>query len=240
VLRLPEDDYNDIEISDPYLLREYPKDKLGIIDVKLKTKSKKIIHIEIQLSVTPELKGRIVYYVAKLVTEQLGSGIDFNIIKKVISIVITDEPMIDSTGKYHHRFVLCEPETGIQFTDLIEINTLELCKLPEDTDGTTLYDWSKFIAAENEDELDKVAKRNQEVEKAVVKLKELSADERARELFESQEILRRENAAQKRWAVKQREYEIAKNAMLMNMDLVDIIKLTGLTSEELAELQNTN
>ena len=49
MLRLPEDDYNEIEIADPHLLREFDDDKLAVIDVKLHTKSKKVIHIEIQL-----------------------------------------------------------------------------------------------------------------------------------------------------------------------------------------------
>ena len=34
VLKLPEDDYNEIEIADPHLLREFDGDKLAIIDVK--------------------------------------------------------------------------------------------------------------------------------------------------------------------------------------------------------------
>jgi hypothetical protein len=37
-LDLPEDDYDYIEIADPHLLREFPADKLGVIDVKLKIK----------------------------------------------------------------------------------------------------------------------------------------------------------------------------------------------------------
>ena len=37
VLHLPDDDYNEIEIVDPHLLRDFDGDKLGIIDVKLKT-----------------------------------------------------------------------------------------------------------------------------------------------------------------------------------------------------------
>ena len=48
VLRLPEDEYSEIVIADPYLVPEYAGDKLAIIDVKLHTKSHKIIHIEIQ------------------------------------------------------------------------------------------------------------------------------------------------------------------------------------------------
>ena len=37
VLRLPDDDYQEIMITDPHLLREFDGDKLAIIDVKLHT-----------------------------------------------------------------------------------------------------------------------------------------------------------------------------------------------------------
>ena len=50
--------------------------KLAIIDVKLYTRGRKVVHIEIQLKVTPELKNRIILYDAKLITEQIGSGDD--------------------------------------------------------------------------------------------------------------------------------------------------------------------
>ena len=136
MLRLPDDDYHEIEIADPHLLREFEGDKLAVIDVKLHTKSKKIIHIEIQLKVTPELKNRIVFYEAKLITEQIGSGDDYDAIKKVISIIITDEDLIPVSPRYHHRFTFYDQEAGVEFTDLIELHTLELRKLPSGADGT--------------------------------------------------------------------------------------------------------
>jgi len=82
MLKLPEEDYHEIEISDPHLLREFDEDKLSVIDVKLRTKNRKIIHIEINLKVTPELKKRIIFYEAKLITEQIGSGDEYEEIKK--------------------------------------------------------------------------------------------------------------------------------------------------------------
>ena len=188
VLKLPEDDYNELEIADPHLLREYAGDKLGIIDVKLKTKSGKVIHIEIQISITPALRRRIIYYDAKLITEQIGSGDDYDAIKRVISIIITEESLIADSPRYHHRFTFYDPEAGVEFSDLIEIHTLELGKLPKRTDGTPLYDWARFIAAETEEELDMVAQRNPQVGRAVVKLRVLSADECARNLFKRRDI----------------------------------------------------
>jgi predicted transposase/invertase (TIGR01784 family) len=234
VLRLPEDDYNEIEIADPNLLRKFAGDKLGIIDVKLKTKSKKIIHIEIQLSVTPELRERIIFYDAKLITEQIGSGDDYDIIKKVISIIITDEKLIPLSERYHHRFILYDPDAKVELSDIIEINTLELCKLPEGADGTPLYDWASFIAAESEEELKMIAERNPQIRRAAVKLVELSADERARDLYERREKERRDERARMRGV----KFDIAKNLFLTNLTTDEISNATGLTYEEVESLRS--
>ncbi|MCL1790510.1 MAG: Rpn family recombination-promoting nuclease/putative transposase [Peptococcaceae bacterium] len=48
-LSIPPEEYEEVIIVDPHLIREHPADKLGIIDVKVKTKSGKTIHIEIQV-----------------------------------------------------------------------------------------------------------------------------------------------------------------------------------------------
>ncbi len=237
VLRLPEDDYDEIEIIDPHLLREFNGDKLGIIDVKLRTKSRKIVHIEIQLSVAAEIKERLVYYDAKLITEQIGSGDDYSIIHKVVSIVILDENLITDSPNYHHRFTLYDADAGIELTDLIEINTLELQKLPSDADGTPLYDWARFIAAETEEELEMLAERNPEVKRAVIKFRELSADERVRDTYFRREMMRRDIASQKKRALKQRDLEIAHKLMKMGLSDDQIVAATDLTIEEITGLR---
>ena len=239
MLRLPEDDYHVIEIADPHLLREFEEDKLAIIDVKLYTKTRKIVHIEIQLEVKAqaELKKRIIFYDSKLITEQIGSGDDYDLIKKVISIVITDDNLISASPRYHHRFTLYDPEAGVEFSDILELQLLELKKLPESVDGTELYDWAKFIAAETEEELTMIAERNPHVGKAVVKLRELSADERARDLYERREKARRDIAAEKKWAVKQGMMDVARNLLNIGDSIDKIITVTGLTHEEVENLR---
>ena len=186
----PLEDYNEIVISDPHLLPEYKGDKLSIIDVKLRTKSGKIIQIEIQLEVRPEMSKRIVFYDSKLITEQLGEKDNYTKINQVISIIITKEKLIKNSARYHHRFTFCDPDAKIELTDIVEIHTLELSKLPEGTDGTLLYDWAKFIDAENEEEFNMVAERNPEVKKAVVRLEALSGDALARRVAELEQKAR--------------------------------------------------
>jgi len=55
----------------------------------------------------------------------------------------------------------------------------------------------------------------------VVKLRELSADERARDLYEGREKALRDIADEKRWALKKQAFDIAK-AFLCLGDTVDI------------------
>ena len=240
VLRLPNDEYDEVTIVDPHLLREFEADKLGILDVKVKTKTKKIIDIEIQILPSPQLKQRVIFYSSKMVTEQVGIGENYQKIKRVISIIITDYLLIPGSQKYHHRFVLYDPEAGIEFTDIIEVNTLEIPKLPEIEDGTQLWNWLKFLSAERKEDLDMIAEKSPQVKKAVVRLMELSNDERTRLLYESRQKMEWDNQAREQGAVKTREYEIARNALQKKMPIDDIVDITGLTHEEIEGLQVTN
>ena len=244
ILNLEEDDYHDIEIADPYLLPEYVGDKSAIIDVKLHTKSRKVIHIEIQLKVTEAMRERIVFYDAKLITEQIGVSEKYDKIKKVISIIITDERLIPVSPRYRHRFTFYDPDAGVEFTDLIEIHTIKLQKLPENTDGTALYDWAKFIAAETEEELDMVAQRNPQIERAAVKLRALSTDERARDMFERREKGQRDLAmwtdeAERKGRDEER-IEFARKMLKRNRPINEIMEDTGFSKAYIDSLRNTD
>ena len=130
----------------------------------------------------------------------LGSGDRYGAIQKVISIVITEEKIIKQIPRYHHRFTFYDPQACAEFSDIIEIHTIELGKLPENADGTELYDWASFIYAESEEELNMVAARNPKVKKAVVTLQKLSADEQARDMYERREKAMRDIDSRERWA----------------------------------------
>jgi predicted transposase/invertase (TIGR01784 family) len=240
VLHIPEDEYEEIEIADPHLLPDYIDDKYGIIDVKLYTKSKKIIHIEIQLQVSPKLKKRIIFYTSKLITEQIGSGSKYDEIQNVISIIITDKTLIHDSKNYYHRFTFHDREAKIDFSDLIEINTIELDKLPDVADGSSLYDWAKFIDAKTEEELSMLEERNPQVKEAVVKLRRLSADEQARWEYETKEKIRMDTDMFESWArekgLEEGKREVAKNLLRIKLPLEQIIETTGLSREEIEKL----
>ena len=191
VLDIPDEEYDRLVIVDPHIKKESENDKYGILDVKLHTVSGSVIHIEIQVRVLPDMKARTIYSQSKLVTEQMASGMNWSNIKRTITIVITSDVFIPEGDNYHHQFRY-RTDDGIEFTDLSEINTLDLNKLPADDDSTELWDWMKFIKTDDEEVLDMLATRSPQMRKAVGVLKELSTDEATRMLYEKREMARRD------------------------------------------------
>jgi hypothetical protein len=72
------------------------------------------------------------------------------------------------TAYYYHSFTFYDSEAKIELSNLVEINTIELDKLPKVADGSQLYDWAKFIDAKTEEELSMIAERNPQVKEVVV------------------------------------------------------------------------
>jgi len=233
VLQLSDDDYSEITIIDPHLLREYKEDKLGVLDVKVKTKSGKLVNVEIQVLPSPELRKRVVFYASKMLAGQAKSGEKYTNIKRVISIVITDHILIPESQKYHNRYTLYDPESCTEFSDILEIHAVELPKIPAATDGTQLWWWTKFLSAKSKEEFVMLAEQNPQVKKAVVRLMELSADQRTRSIVESRQ--------KREWDIRAREkgikVDVAREMLNDSVPIPNIMKYTGLTSEEIERLR---
>ena len=59
VLELPVEEYEKVTIVDPNVKKEYNKDKAGILDVKIHTKTGTVIDVEIQVEPDAPLEKRI-------------------------------------------------------------------------------------------------------------------------------------------------------------------------------------
>jgi predicted transposase/invertase (TIGR01784 family) len=127
-----------------------------------------------------------------MITEQISRGDDYDKIKRVICIVITDFTFLEEETDYHNVYRWRNIKSGNEFTNLIELNTLEIPKLPVEADKTKLWDWMCFLKSETEEEFEMIATRNPQIGKAVAVLMDLSADERTRMIEESREKARRD------------------------------------------------
>ena len=239
-VELPDEEY-ELTFLDTHLKPEAEGDKLGIVDVKVKTKNGKIIHIEIQVNPVRNIGRRLSFYKSKLIVEQIGESDQYGVIQKVICICITDYEMFPGEEGYLNRFRFYNPKNGLCFEDIPEeIYTLELPKVPVWHDGTGVWEWTQFLRSKRREEFEMIAERNPEIRKAVNTLYELSADEKTRAEYEYRLKARRDT----QWWIDSAREEgewykaigIARNLKARGRPLEEIAEDTGLDLESIRNL----
>jgi predicted transposase/invertase (TIGR01784 family) len=185
----------DISFMDTVLKPEAEEDKMGIVDIKVKTASGKILDVEIQLNPFPYLEQRISFYKSKLIVEQIKEGEKYDVIRQVICVCILDYALFPEAKEYLNRFRFYNPENGMCFKGIPEvIYTIELPKVPVKSDGRTVWDWMQFLRGKRKEEFEMVAERNREVRGAVDMLYRLSEDPEVRARMEYREKARKDHA----------------------------------------------
>jgi predicted transposase/invertase (TIGR01784 family) len=250
-LKLPAEEYDHLVIVDPHLKREFEDDKMGILDVKVHTKGGIVINVEIQVATSPELRDRIVVYVAKMLTEQVKKGNTWDTAEQVISIIIMNEVLLPEETGYYNEYALCNRKSGKPFADLLGVNILELSKLPKEADGTPLWYWGTFLKSEKEEEFNVVAEKEPGVKKAVGVLMELSEDERNQMLQDARDrwLTDDKNAMNYKYRLgkeagieigreelQQKQLEIARNFKALGLPAEQFAAGTGISLEKIAAL----
>ena len=244
MLDLPDQEYDHIEFADTHLLPDDIDGKMGILDIKLYTKNKNVIDIEIQVWRVPDLQERILFYLSRMVFEQIKQGDDYRKIKKAISIVITDFSLIEDSDHYCNRYRLYDKNTQSEFTELVEVITLELPKLPAQNDQSGLWEWLQFIKSEKEEVWTMLAEKNPQIKKAVAVVKKLSEEERIKRLAESREKAQWDEylrmtgsrAEGKVEGILETQIEIVRAMRLKGFDEFVISEITKLSIEEIRKL----
>jgi len=148
--------------------------------------------------------------------------------------------------------MLCDIKTKSLFTDILEIHTFEMKKLPEFPESGEKNEkqflWLSLIGADREEEVEMLATKSPVMKKAVGVLKKLSADEKARLLYESREKARFDEMARLHGAraeglaegeaigLTKGRREMAKQMLARGMDIGVISELTGLPEDEIGIL----
>ena len=136
-----------VEILNPFSNKDTESDKLSVLVIKARDETGRLFNVEMQIRLHHALRERVLFYWAKLYTEQLSEGEDYAALRPTISVLVVDDILFPELAGPHHRFRLCEESRGTVFSDQIELHVLELPKfakrLPELTDD--LDKWLFFL-----------------------------------------------------------------------------------------------
>ena len=180
--------------NDRYLMKNYPDEKLGIVDLKATLNNGTICDIEIQLADNKDTAERFLFYWSKIYSSQLVKGDDYGKLNKVIGIIILDFE-IEKTKKIKElstKWKITEVSTGKQIvlTDVLEFYIIEIPKAREilkKDPSNKLAQWVMFLDNPNESEVSKIMNENEEIKEAMSELEKISKDKELRRVAELRE-----------------------------------------------------
>jgi predicted transposase/invertase (TIGR01784 family) len=242
LLDIPEDDYDRLTIDDPFLQRWFKRGKEGIVDLKLTTKSGKIIHIELQVAKAPNMRDRVLYYGAKLIGDQLKLGEDYDKLHQVVSIVICDHTLLEEESSYMNVYELRNENNG-SFTNKFRLVILELPKLPEKEDRA-VWPWLSFLKCEKKEDFMALLEKYPQLKEVIYCLQtfllpKAIQDEIIRQnLWKTTQrnILEHAVAEAKAEAGEKEREKIARNMKARGRPLEEISEDTGLPLETIEKL----
>ena len=179
-------------ILNPELPKDLAADKGVVLDVRVSLVNKAKFDIEMQSEVPVGIRSRFLYYWAKEYASELHRGDDYNRLLPVISIIWLGSNLLEGE-KFHSIFHLSEDTTREVFCPDLEVHTLELKKLHQlsETNQPQLYRWSRFLLADSEEELERLAQEDPIMQTAKTALEAISADPNAQSLVREREMAKR-------------------------------------------------
>lgn len=236
---------NTIDLSKNLVLRrDYPKDKLGVLDIIAQINDGEYCNIEMQVAQQEEIIERMLYYWGRVYTKQIKSGESYDILKKTIVILITNFNVKGlETLEYHSSWNIIEEKyRKTILTKKLEFHIIELPKIIEvSNENDMLLDWLLFLDNPKCERVMKKMKENKELKQANEKLETLSQDEKLQRLAELREkaIIEYNTAVNSgfKQGVKQGTLKIAIQLLQNGLDVQFVHKVTKLSIEEIEELK---
>ncbi len=176
MLQLKPEDIRATVLLDTDLPKAHESDKQSILDVRVLLNDNTDIGVEIQFVKQRNLwPDWSLLYLAKLYAEQYEKVQGCGKLKKCVGISILNFTHFEGSTKYHSHFQLCEDKRRVLFPDQLEVHAIELPKLPAELkDGDTILLWAKFINAEQEEEFQELAGKDEYVDSALHQLEIIS------------------------------------------------------------------
>lgn len=170
------------------LRQDYQDDKLGILDVRVLMEDGVQIDMEMQVAYFEYWDARVLFYLSKIFTDQIRCGEPYENLKKCIHVSILDFIHFENDTECCRTICLCNDKTGEKYTDLLEIQILELKKLPSEVkSGDELINWMRFFGGKSRKEFADMAEIDEYFKEAYEALEKLSADEKAKLEYEARD-----------------------------------------------------
>ena len=241
--------FTDINFLDKQSLPDNEEGKAPELDIVAKLNDGSLVNIEVQIAKQEDYSKRALFYWSRLYAYQLPKGHHYSELKPTISINLLNFNHF-SHDRYHSSHHVRDDIDQSILTNDLEMHFIELKKFKfSDIKKLKRADtWIAYFSSKCTDEERKViAMTNPAIKEALNYEMLFSQDEVKRREYELQEkAIRDYNATMlynrkeaKREGKQEEKYENAVRGLKNNISLDAISTITGLTIEQLKEIQKT-
>ena len=224
------------------LRKESEDDKLGILDVMIELEDGTLMNMEMQVASFKYWINRVLFYIGKIYTGQIREGEDYEKLQKCVHVSILDFNYFQKDDRCYRKAAICDMETGELYTDLLELHTLELKKLPPEAQNEKgIIHWMRFLGGKKREEFEDMAKQDEYIGEAYEELKKLSLDDQKRLEYELRQKAIRDYNSQMNSAMR-RGKEIGEEQGRRNAlrELIGKKLEKGMSPEDIAEFMELN
>ena len=181
LLEIPRESIKKVYIENVELPPEQLDQKFSRLDLRLDIDGR-LVNIEMQVNRETDFNERTLFYWSKLYSEELKESEPYSTLKQTICINIINFNQF-SCPEYHSHFKVLETERHEVLSEKFSIHFFELKKLKSAAKNKPMEDWLNLINAETEGDLMDIQKSTEipEVQKTIVMLRTLSADEKTKQ-----------------------------------------------------------
>ena len=188
LLNLSPDEVEDTVLLPTLLPRDSADDKQGIMDVRVLLKNGTQMNMEMQVKYFEYWDERALFYLSKMFDSQIHKGESYEKLQKCIHVSILDFIHFPNDKECYRRIHFRDDKTSHLYSDKMELQILELKKLPSDVKTSQdVLTWMKFFSGKSRKEFQTMAKTNEYLDEAYNTLLNLSADEKKRLEYEARE-----------------------------------------------------
>ena len=219
--------------------------KIGRIDLRVDINEDKIVDVEMQLKDNKNIIERTTKYASDLMSRQLNKGDDYKKIKEVIIVVIADFVIFPKYNEYiTESITVIKNHRDCELNKYIKYYYIELPKFRkrEKKDyENKVEQWLTFIDDEEEEEVEKVMRKNDLIKNAKVEFKYYVGDEEVQRMKEIEERNYRdkisEMAYERSEGKREGKREVVKAMLKNGLSINMICKCTNLTKEEIRKIK---
>ena len=240
LLGIPLESIGQFEITNPEMPPESLGDKFCRLDINMTVDGRRV-DLEVQVDNEGDFPERSLFIWAREFSTSLAAGEKYSDLPHTIIISIVAFKLFDC-AEFHSEFQPLEVTRHTPLTDRMSLHYFELPKLPKTiSKDEEMKLWLALFKAETEEELKQIEALGVSVmEEAIVAYRSITAAPEFREM-ERLRSKARHDEAQALWNERRKEkFDIAKNLLSVGVPIEQIVAGTGLSREEIENVNDTN